>query len=378
MRKESGVHELFDRVLLSGAGVVEITEALHALVGRTVAVVGADEWPLVVVPAGATLAVGAATLHRQPIPAGEHDHGAVVVADGEPLGDHERAAVERAAVSIGVRFAQTGALAATNERFAAISLEGLVSSRTTDRADLTERAAAFGWDLGRPRAVLLASIDPPENGDIPDAALTTLAAAARATLGRDAIVWTRRTAIAALIAPATTEAAERRRIAESLRRELDARLRSVNVSIGVGRRVDTPEELPRSFAEASNAVDVGRWAKGRHVTEVFDQLGLERLLAATPTDTLAEFIHDAIGPLVAYDQANQTELLDTLGVWLDTRNMAEAARRMFVHYNTMKNRLERIEEIIGPVMSDAAHALECEVAIYIDRHYDIAWRVEPE
>ena len=53
--------------------------------------------------------------------------------------------------------------------------------------------------------------------------------------------------------------------------------------------------------------------------------------------------------------------------------MAEAARRIHVHYNTLKNRLERIEAIIGPVLVDAARALECEVAIYVDRHYDVPW-----
>ena len=28
---------------------------------------------------------------------------------------------------------------------------------------------------------------------------------------------------------------------------------------------------------------------------------------------------------------------------------------------------------MGPVLTDAAHALECEVAIYVDRHYDVPW-----
>jgi purine catabolism regulator len=177
-----------------------------------------------------------------------------------------------------------------------------------------------------------------------------------------------------LVAPDSDAPSERRRVAEDLRRELDARLRSVNVSIGVGRRVDSPRLLPRSFAEASRAVDVGRWAKGRHVTEVFDELGLERLLAATPTDDLAEFVEHAIGPLVAYDRAHHADLVDTLAMWLETRNMAEAARRIHVHYNTFKNRLERIEAIIGPVVTNAARSLECEVAIYVDRHYDVAWR----
>jgi purine catabolism regulator len=175
-----------------------------------------------------------------------------------------------------------------------------------------------------------------------------------------------------LLSLETAQPAERRELADVLRRELDVRLRSVTVSIGVGRRVDTFTELPRSFVEASHAVDVGRWAKGRHVTEVYDELGLERLLAATPSDDLAEFVQRAIGALAEYDAANATELLDTLGAWLDTRNMAEASRQMHVHYNTFKNRLERIESILGPILTDSARALECEVALYVYRHYDLS------
>ena len=92
-----------------------------------------------------------------------------------------------------------------------------------------------------------------------------------------------RATIAALLALDTDDPVERRRVAERLRKELDERLLSVTVSIGVGRCVETPAELHRSFVEATHAVNVGRWAKGRHVTQLYDELGLERLLAATPT-----------------------------------------------------------------------------------------------
>jgi len=259
-------------------------------------------------------------------------------------------------------------------RFAAVSLEELISGHARNVAEVIERASSFGWDLARPRAVLLASVDPPERGTIPPGVLNTIAAAVRATLGPDAIVWTRTATIAALIAPVTDDPAERRHVAETLRKELDVQLRFVHVSIGVGRRVDTPTLLARSFDEARRAVEVGRWAKGRHATEIFDQLGLERLLAATPTDDLVEFVRGAIGPLETYDRDNNAELVDTLAVWLETRNMAEAARRMYVHYNTLKNRLDRIEAIIGPVVDDAARSLECQVAIYVQRRYRERWK----
>jgi purine catabolism regulator len=369
------IHQRFTRIVAAGGGVPELATALHEVLGRPVAVVDDEGRALVSVPSDTALDLdpGSKTMLRQAIRAGDHDYGAIVAEARSGSDADATIAMERAAMGIAVRLAQATAVAEAEERFAAVSLEELISGHSGAVADVTERAITFGWDLNRPRAVLLASIDPPDEGPIPSNALGTIAAAARATLGHDAIVWTRTATIAALVAPTTDEPAERREIAERLRAELDARLRSVNVSIGVGRRVDAPALLSRSFAEASRAVDVGRWAKGRHVTEVFDQLGLERLLAATPTDDLAEFVQHAIGPLVAHDRAHGTDLVDTLGIWLETRNMAEAARRMYVHYNTLKNRLDRIQSILGPVLTDAARALECEVAIHVARHYDIAW-----
>jgi purine catabolism regulator len=370
------IHQRFTSVVLAGGGTQEIAGTLHELLGHPVAVIGVDGSPKVVAPAdgrGRFDAAAPATL-RYPIRAGEAAYGEIVAyTDDGPTDPDALVALERAALAVAVGLAQASALAEAEERFAAISLEELIAGHAGNTADVAERAASFGWDLTRPRAVLLASIDPPDDGIIPPAALGTIAAAARATLGPDSIVWTRSATIAALIAPDTTDPGDRRLMAETLRAELDLRLRSVNVSIGVGRRVDALDDLPRSFTEASKAVDVGRWARGRHVTEVFDDLGLERLLSATPTQDLADFVQHAIGALVDHDRVHNTDLVATLAAWLETRNMAEASRRLFVHYNTLKNRLDRIENIIGPVVTDAARALECEVAIYVDRQYDVPW-----
>jgi purine catabolism regulator len=375
------IHQRFTRIVLAGGGAAEITATLHELLGWPVAVVDRDGRATVVVPSDAGDGLDPATASgiRQPIRAGDQEYGAIVaLTEGATLDEDGVLALERASMAIAVRLAQASAVAEVQERFAAISLEELIAGHGRGAGDVAERASSFGWDLGRPRAVLLASVDPPADGSTLQNALGTIAAAARATLGRQAIVWTRSATIAALVAPETNDSAERRRIAEGLRHELDHRLRTVTVSIGVGRRVDHPSALPRSFMEASRAVDVGRWAKGRHVTEVFDQLGLERLLASTPSSDLAEFVEHAIGPLLEHDRSHGSDLVDTLAVWLETRNMAEAARRIHVHYNTFKNRLERIEAVLGPVVTDPARSLECEVAIHVARHYDGPWAADPE
>jgi purine catabolism regulator len=263
------------------------------------------------------------------------------------------------------------------ERYATITLEELISSDPERAAEAVERAASLGWDLHRPRAVLLASIDPPVDPAVARRVLATVSAAARATLGDDAIVWTRATSVAALLAADDPTAAQRRLLADALREELDERVRNVTLSIGVGRGVEDPLLLSSSFVDARRAVEVGRWAKGRHVTELYDELGLERLFASVPQPDLHDFVLHAIGPLLDHDRRHRTELVETLSTWLEARNMAEAARQMFVHYNTFKNRLERIEAILGPVLSDPGRLLECEVAIHVSRHYDGPWRTTP-
>ncbi len=367
------IHQRFTPIDLAGGGATEIATTLHSLLGCPVAVIDADGRATVVIPAEAAdgIDVTAAPGFRESILAGDHDYGEIVALTGaSELDEDGRLAVQRASLSIAVRLAHASAAAAKQERFASTSLEELIAGNA---ADVIERASSFGWDLGRPRAVLLASVDPWTDRDHLSTALDTIAAAARATLGRDAIVWTRSTSVAALVAPETLAPAERRGIAEKLRQELDQRVTLVTVSIGVGRCAVDPLELPRSYVEASRSVDVGRWAKGRHVTEVFDELGLERLLASTPADDLAEFVEQAIGRLVDHDRANGTDLVASLGMWLETHNMAEAARRLHVHYNTFKNRMDRIESIAGPVLTDSARSLECSVAIYVFRHYDGPW-----
>jgi PucR family transcriptional regulator, purine catabolism regulatory protein len=368
------IHQRFTPIVVSGGGASEIATTLHALLGCEIVVVDSEGRRVVAAPADVADRFEDRPTTVEPVLAGEHRYGQIIaLAEADELDDDGRLALQRAAVALAVRMAHASAVAAEQERFASVSLEALIAGQGGDITDVIERAASFGWDLHRPRAVLLASIDPPARTESLRSTLAAVAAAARATLGQDAIVWERTATIAALVAPETVGSSERREMADRLRRELDQAIRTETISIGVGRRVDDPRDLPHSYGQAARAVEVGRWVQGRHVTEVFDELGLERLLATTPATDLAEFVDQSIGPLISYDRDHGADLVDSLAMWLQTRNMAEAARQMYVHYNTFKNRLDRIEMVLGPVIGDAARSLECEVAIHIFRHYDGPW-----
>ena len=66
---------------------------------------------------------------------------------------------------------------------------------------------------------------------------------------------------------------------------------------------------------------------------------------------------------VTPDDADTAALVATLETYLATRNAALAARRLYLHYNTLKNRLAKIEEIIGPYLDDPDRCLSLALAL---------------
>jgi purine catabolism regulator len=86
-----------------------------------------------------------------------------------------------------------------------------------------------------------------------------------------------------------------------------------------------------------------------------------------PDPEIAAYCATVLGPIETYDTAHGTNLVATLDAYLATRNVALAARRLYVHYNTLKNRLIKIEEIIGPYIDDSDRCLGLALALRLRR-----------
>ena len=384
LQRSAAIHDRFTTIALSGGGLRQIAEALAELVGRPVAIVDAQDvvqWRTSdLAPAGESGLPGGGSMTEahgreivQPIQVGTERYGAILVADDEAgLGPDRLEAIEYAATVAALRQVQTRAVAEADRRFQAVCLEELITGHVADRSVLMERAAAFAWDLATPRAVLLADVEAvagrpfsalagtPEEGALRHG----LAEAARASLGPGSIVWERSREIGALVSAGPSG---HREIGAALQAEASRRLPGIVVSVGIGRAAVDPLDLHRSFGEARRALSIGRWAHGPGEVTAFDDLGLDRLLVAVPVAEAEAFCADVLGRLEAYDAARGTTLVATLEMFLATRNAALAARRLYLHYNTLKNRLAKIEEIIGPYIEDPDRCLSLALALRMRR-----------
>ncbi|GAA1965675.1 helix-turn-helix domain-containing protein [Catenulispora subtropica] len=110
-----------------------------------------------------------------------------------------------------------------------------------------------------------------------------------------------------------------------------------------------------------------RGADGTGKVVVFGRDSLSVAAASAPDvmARLARAILSGLEPMAAEDRA---VLLDTFGAWLNHGGSAdEAARRLYVHPNTVRYRLRRLEERTGRTLSDPRHVAELSLAFEVDR-----------
>jgi purine catabolism regulator len=137
-------------------------------------------------------------------------------------------------------------------------------------------------------------------------------------------------------------------------------------SAGVSRRVLEPSQIAAGYAQARKAVSVGRRVHGPGSVSHFDSLGVHRLLSLVPdTAELKSFAVEVLGVL-AGDAAEAADLRTTLQTLLDTNlNVAETARLLHFHYNTLRYRISKLERIVGPFTTDPHLRLDVALALQV-------------
>jgi hypothetical protein len=115
---------------------------------------------------------------------------------------------------------------------------------------------------------------------------------------------------------------------------------------GLGRALDQARQARRIAALLGGGVRVVEAAR----------LGsVELLLATVPAEARQAFRASLLTPLLDYDADHGTELVRTLRVFLDcSGSWTKAAEAMFVHVNSLRYRMRRVEELTGRDMGSLA------------------------
>jgi DNA-binding PucR family transcriptional regulator len=155
--------------------------------------------------------------------------------------------------------------------------------------------------------------------------------------------------------------ADVRGVAETLRREEAHRLGDPTVSVGLGGPRDPERSIRLAALHAEQAVRVGRALNGAGQVTAFEDLGPYCFVLGRPTAEIRSFCRAVLGPLA---ESAQRDELRTLEEFLRAHGSVNAvARALFLHRNTVRQRLRRIADLTGADLEDVDQRVQLYLAV---------------
>ena len=351
----------------SGNGEAQIVETLSAITGRSIvlqdsfgnerAFIGVDgstsPSSMLVPDDNVSAAVLLGTEWRATVIRSRRETlGVIGIFDPDDTrSEDDRFAVEYASAMIAVELAHHRDVAEIEIRLGRDLADDLVAG--TGIVDAFARAEALNFDLsGSQRVVLVSWETPTPTGIDIGAAVRHELAAMRVP----ALISRRPGAVLVVVADGDD--------LSSLYERLSSTVFSARGTIGVGGRC-IADDLPRSFAEASRALQIRVESHQPYGLSSHDDLGLLRILDTSNDGVeLDRYVNEWLGALVEHDRDHRSQLVHTLSVYLDSGgNYDRAADALIIHRSTLRYRLGRIRELSGRDLADPDSRLNLHIAV---------------
>ncbi|MER6231378.1 MULTISPECIES: helix-turn-helix domain-containing protein [Streptomyces] len=354
-------------VALSVAGLLDSPLTIHDPGGRPLAAVRPDGTGFAADSMDAGWLAGTAeesrhgarAVHRDgrwicAVLAGHELLASLVLHRPDRLDDSDRRLYERAAVVTGLLLLLRRTVAETENRIRGELISDLLGDPERDPAGLAERGRRLGIDLDRPHVLLVAE------------------AAAREKLGGAAMrylfggdihgVSAEHVGTVVLLIDCegggTTPGDAARAAATQLGHLVQAPVTVAGTGPARGAR-----ELAAAYAEAARCLRamrvLGREGEGACV----DELGFLGVVLGNAKD-VDGFVTAVLGPLLRYDERRGTQLVRTLRAYFGAGgSLIRAKDELHVHVNTVVQRLDRIQVLLGRDWNEPDRALELQLAL---------------
>ena len=354
-------------VALSVAGLLDSPLTIHDPGGRPLAAVRPDGTGFAADSMDAGWLAGTAeesrhgarAVHRDgrwicAVLAGHELLASLVLHRPDRLDDSDRRLYERAAVVTGLLLLLRRTVAETENRIRGELISDLLGDPERDPAGLAERGRRLGIDLDRPHVLLVAEA----------AAREKLGGAAmRYLFGGDihGVSAEHAGTVVLLIdcdGGGTTPGDAARAAATQLGHLVQAPVTVAGTGPARGAR-----ELAAAYAEAARCLRamrvLGREGEGACV----DELGFLGVVLGNAKD-VDGFVTAVLGPLLRYDERRGTQLVRTLRAYFGAGgSLIRAKDELHVHVNTVVQRLDRIQVLLGRNWNEPDRALELHLAL---------------
>jgi sugar diacid utilization regulator len=275
----------------------------------------------------------------------------------------ERDALDQVARYLSLEVARQQAVQAIEQRFASELLD-MILSGPQRAGEVPERLRAFGVDPDGPLAVCAVAFAE-EPATVPGLAeavaeffLVDNVAAVVAAGSQDVVA----------VLPWRRDLDTLTSTASRLARAVGGRFGGRRVVVGLAEPGARAADLRQPLVRSRDACRVLRSRRGGPVVATFAELGTYRLLFELQDgERMRGFADSVLGPIRAQDRTRGSDLEATLRTFLDKDGQwAETAAALFVHVNTLRNRMARIAELTGRDVGRTVDRVDLFLALEVD------------
>jgi len=294
------------------------------------------------------------------------------------LGDLDVLAVQGAATVVALVLMRERAILETERRLQGDLLGDILAGKFESEEDLARRARFLGYDLLHPHVLLIVDNDDFEHlvklGEreaVLQRSKQNMYDLMRASLAPQTprwLIWASGTQVVALVAVNLDDLNPICEVARRLHSRAERELPGALVFVGVSQVCRSMREVPAAYAEVKRFLKFGRAMQWRSGLIFVERLGLYRILLQYEElgPELIRFASDRLSPLQIYDQEHGGDLIACLRAYLagggEIKTTAEALR---LHRNSVRYKLQRIEEIAQVDLNDAEMRFQLQLALKI-------------
>jgi purine catabolism regulator len=306
----------------------------------------------------------------------------MIIPAQRPLGEFDSVALEHASTVFGLEFMKQQALFEVEVRWKGDLIDDLLAGKAS--ADLEKRARGLGIILNEPFICMYFDLDrfaryikdyqlsEGEVQKIKERMYQALSSVVKSFVPAAFISLKSAEFIVFLNIPdfepkSSLEMAGK--IAESFQAWLRRFYPGLSVSVAISGIASTSEAMGVSLLEAQRVLKLYHQARRYGGIFFTEELGVDRLLLQFPSSReLLLFAENILGPVLEHDRTTNNDLVGTLAAYCaNNRNFGETARDLHMHQNTVRYRIERINELLGEVMLKPEGWFNIELALRILR-----------
>lgn len=289
------------------------------------------------------------------------DLGRLVLMREDAFTAEDNHVVGQATTAAALAITKHQAVATVEGKYRGDFLRDALLGRAGGAERVAAHAAELGWDLRRPLAVVVAEAqdtvdDDPVARTLPERFRAAWERVVGAEDETAAVAGFSQEVVVLLGVPTGLDPARVTERVSQMAAQVHGRGGGGRrtFATGISRTITDLADLPRAYAEARKAVQVGRRLHGERAVTHFDALGVFRLLSQVEDRAeLTSFVSETLGPLAADSSEEAQDLRTTLTVLLDNNlNVASTARALHFHYNSLRYRIGKLERLLGPFTTD--------------------------